>query len=65
MRCPPQQATQDGELGVLPVFDLQGGRGKGGIQDQADLSNGWLSYGNPCLEMTQPLKRMDVYTQLM
>ena len=38
---------------------------EGGIQDQADSSNGWLSYGNPCLEMTQPLKRMDVHTQLM
>ena len=43
----------------------QGESGEGGIQDQADWSNGWMNYGNPRLKMTQPLKRMDVHVQLI
>lgn len=49
MRCPPSD-SEDGEVGVLPVFDPQGGSGEGGVQDQADWSNGWLNYGNPQVE---------------
>lgn len=62
---PPTGDSEDGEVGVLPVFDPQGGSGEGGVQDQADWSNGWLNYGNPQVEMTQPLKRMNVHIQLM